>query len=151
MGKRATCGLALAASALLLGAAGTTAATGPSTIRITDVQQAHRVADGGPDGAGLGDVEAVRVKLYNPSVTSKSIGHGEMVCTFLDRRSRSCNGTYSLPRGKIVVGGVITSRLLYELAVVGGTGLYDNARGSLTVTATKLRPRHEILLFRLTG
>ena len=33
-----------------------------------------------------------------------------------------------------MVGGVIASRLFYELAVVGGTGLYDNVRGILTVT-----------------
>ena len=41
----------------------------------------------------------------------------------------------------IVATGVIGSRLLYELAIVGGTGLYDNARGSLTVTTYGLGPR----------
>ena len=45
----------------------------------------------------------------------------------------------------------IGTRLLYQIAVVGGTGLYDNARGSLTVTSTGLHPRREILLFRLAG
>ena len=74
-----------------------------------------------------------------------------MLCSFIDRRLRTCNGTYSLPRGKLVVSGVISSRLLYDIAVVGGTGLYDNARGMLTVTATSFKPRHEILLFRLSG
>ena len=29
-----------------------------------------------------------------------------------------------------MVGGVIASRLFYELAVIGGTGIYDNVRGS---------------------
>ena len=29
-----------------------------------------------------------------------------------------------------MVGGVIASRLFYELAVIGGTGLYDNVSGS---------------------
>ena len=57
-----------------------------------------------------------------------------------------------LPRGSLVVSGSIQSRLLYDIAVVGGTGLYDNARGTLTVTSTGLRPlRREVLLFRLTG
>ena len=37
------------------------------------------------------------------------------------------------------------------IGIVGGTGLYDNARGTLTVTATHLRPRHEVLIFRLVG
>ena len=62
-----------------------------------------------------------------------------------------CDGTYQLPRGKLVVAGTFASRLLYDLAIVGGTLLYDNARGSLTVTATGFRPRHEVLVFRLTG
>lgn len=70
---------------------------------------------------------------------------------FIDRRTRSCTATYVLPRGSLVVAGVIQTRLLYEIAIVGGTGLYDNARGTLTVTSTHLRPRREVLLFRLAG
>ena len=35
--------------------------------------------------------------------------------------------------------------------IVGGTELYDNARGSLVVTTTSLKPRREVLVFRLTG
>jgi len=35
--------------------------------------------------------------------------------------------------------------------IVGGTGLYDDARGTLTVTASKFKPRREVLLFRLLG
>ena len=42
----------------------------------------------------------------------------------------NCIGTYFLPKGKIMVGGVIASRLFYELAVIGGTGLYDNVAGN---------------------
>jgi hypothetical protein len=49
------------------------------------------------------------------------------------------------------VAGSLQSRLLYETAIIGGTGLYDNARGSLTVTATHIHPRHEVLVFRLVG
>jgi hypothetical protein len=56
-----------------------------------------------------------------------------------------------LPRGSIETAGVLSSRLIYTHAVVGGTGLFDNARGTLTVTAKTLTPRREILLFRLTG
>jgi hypothetical protein len=56
-----------------------------------------------------------------------------------------------LPRGTIVATGVLSTRLLYELAVVGGTGLYDNARGTMLDTVTRLNPRRDLLLFRLTG
>lgn len=152
MGKRVTGGVMLVVAALALAAVtGTPAATGPSTIRITDVQAQERLADGGPRGRGVGDVESVHLRLYNPSITSRPIGRGDMLCEYLDARLRTCDATYSLPRGKLMVTGVISSRLLYELAIVGGTGLYDDARGMLTVTATSFEPRHEVLLFRLTG
>jgi hypothetical protein len=49
-----------------------------------------------------------------------------------------------------MVAGVLASRLFYELAVIGGTRLYENARGTLTGIATGGSPRHDILLFRLS-
>jgi hypothetical protein len=125
--------------------------TPPAQIRITDVQASYRYvpsAGGGPAGG----LEIVRQRLYNPRISGKQIGHADLVCTYIDAQVRTCTGTYALPRGSLVVEGVIQSRLLYEIAVVGGTGLYDNARGSLTVTSTALRPkRREVLLFRLAG
>jgi len=51
----------------------------------------------------------------------------------------------------IVTAGLVSSRLFYTAAITGGTGLYENARGTLTVTARRLRPRRELLLFRLSG
>jgi hypothetical protein len=74
-----------------------------------------------------------------------------MICTSVSRSEQICSGSFMLPKGTIVVSGVRQSRLLYELAIVGGTDLYDNARGTLTSTVTKLRPRRDLLLFRLTG
>jgi hypothetical protein len=65
--------------------------------------------------------------------------------------SRLCQGTYFLPKGKLVVSGSILFRQVFELAVVGGTGLYDNARGTLTSTRTSKKPYREFLLFRLAG
>jgi hypothetical protein len=124
--------------------------TGPAQIRITDVEIQDRIvppADGGMAGA----VEIVRQRLYNPSITGSPIGRADLVCTYLDRRVRTCNGTYVLPKGTLVVAGAIETRLLYEISIVGGTGLYNNARGTLTVTSTHLRPRREVLLFRLAG
>ena len=47
-----------------------------------------------------------------------------------------------------MVNGVIASRLFYELAVFGGTGIYDNVRGTLTVTYLGGLPAQEFLLFR---
>ena len=65
--------------------------------------------------------------------------------------SANCSGTYFLPKGKLMVAGVLAERLLYELAVIGGTGFYQDARGTLTVTVIGDSPRHELLMFRLSG
>ncbi|MDX6475635.1 MAG: hypothetical protein QOH95_1146 [Gaiellaceae bacterium] len=126
-------------------------AIGPAQIRITDVQMSYAKIPS-VNGRSAGAVELVRQRLYNPSVSEAPIGRASIMCTYFDARERNCTGTYVLPRGTLVVAGAIQSRLLYEIAVVGGTGLYDNARGTLTVTSTGLRPqRREVLLFRLTG
>jgi hypothetical protein len=121
----------------------------PGTIRITNREVAHRIIDHGPRGRGPGDVEIVRSLLYNKGVTPRAIGHGEIVCTFTGRRSRVCNGTFFLPKGKIVVSGAMVFRQFYELAVLGGTGLYNNVQGSLTVTTVSPKPRRDFLTFRL--
>ena len=136
---------ALAGIGLLATSAG--GATGQSVIRITDVEVARHLSD----GARPGSTETIRQQLYNPRLSRKPIGRSVLVCTYTDGRDRSCVGTYILPRGSLVVTGALQSRLLYELPIVGGTGLYTEARGTLTVTATHVRPRHEVLIFRLAG
>jgi hypothetical protein len=136
----------LAAAFTLLALAGAAQA---STIRITDRELTYRRFDEGPRGAGAGDVEIAWLALYNRRITARALGHAELLCTVMTGRSRTCTTTYFLPKGKLVVQGVIGSRLLYELPVVGGTGIYAGARGTLFVTARNVSPREEILLFRL--
>ena len=140
---------------MLLGASAPAAAgptiTGPGQIRVTDRQTQYHLLDDGTPGRGAGDVEILRVQLYNQRVRQRPIGHADLVCTFTDPRSRNCTGTYFLPKGKIMVGGVIGSRLIFEVAVLGGTGLYENARGTLTVTSAAQKPRRNLLLFRLVA
>jgi len=128
---------------------GARGATGPAQIRITDVELSRSLVRPA-NGAVAGKVEIVAQRLYDRS-SSKPIGRGQIVCTFVDRSNRTCVSSYLLPRGVLVVSGPVRSRLLYELPVVGGTGYYDNARGSVTITASHLHPRREVLVFRLTG
>jgi hypothetical protein len=127
------------------------AGTGPGTIRITDRELAVSRVETGATGTSPGDVEIVRARLRERG-TGKTIGRSELECTFVDSvRSRVCRGTYILPRGRIVVGGSILYRQFYELAVLGGTGLYDNARGTLTITRTHRAPVRHLVVFRLVG
>jgi hypothetical protein len=151
MGKKA-CGAVAAALVLLVGVAAASASTtlaGPGTIRITDRLVKHLHVDAGKRGPGAGDLDFYRQLLFNKGVTPNPIGHSDLTCTNTGTGSSNCTGTYFLPRGKIMVGGVIASRLIYELAVYGGTGLYANARGTLTVTRLDGSPQSELLLFRL--
>jgi hypothetical protein len=122
----------------------------PGIIRITDREIAYRLIDIGPDGRSPGDVEITRRLLFNRRITQRSLGHADLVCTFTFGNSRQCTGTYELPAGKIVVSGPMTFRQFFQLAVVGGTGKYDNVGGTLTVTSLGRKPRRDIVLFRLT-
>jgi hypothetical protein len=145
-------GLGFAALAVLNGWSLTSsAATGPARIKITNREISRVRVDAGRPGRGAGDVEIVRQNLFNKRIKPQPIGHADFVCTFVTTGTRSCTGTIFLPRGRLVVGGTIRYPELYELAVLGGTRLYDDARGTLTVIRTTLRPRRDILLFRLTG
>ena len=127
------------------------AGTGPATIRINDRQIRVTRVDLGAKGVSPGDIEVVRARLLERG-TGNVIGRSELVCNFVDEvRSRVCRGTYILPKGKIVVGGSLMYRQFYDLAVVGGTGLYDNARGTMTLTRTGRKPVRDAVLFRLVG
>jgi hypothetical protein len=122
---------------------------GPGTIRISSRDIDVALVNRGAASRGSGDVLVIRQLLFNKGITQKAIGHSDIVCTYTGRRSRQCSGTYFLPRGKIVVSGSLRYREFFKLAVVGGTDLYDNVRGSMTGTMLARGPRRELLVFRL--
>lgn len=146
-------GLPAGAAALVLGWAAAASAAPllatPGTVRVTDalVTQTHVAAAQSRNGAG--SMEFFRGLLYNKRVTPAAIGHSDIMCVHTGTGSMNCSGTYFLPKGKIMVGGVIGSRLFFQIAVIGGTGLYENARGTLTSTFLGGHPQKEFLLFRL--
>jgi len=145
--------LAGIAGALLVGVftlPGAQALDRPGTVRITDSEIRHAHVDGGRAGASVGDLDVYTLLLYNKRIKPKALGHATMSCSAVGSTGQSCTATYFLPKGQIVTQGVITSRLIYELAVVGGTGLYSNVRGTLTVTSLKRKPPTELLVFRLS-
>lgn len=121
---------------------------GPGVIRLTSTRTLYVRVDAGRKGGSVGDVEIIRERLFRRG-SSKSLGHVEMVCTATGGNSANCSGTYFLPLGRIVVLGPRPFREIFEVAVVGGTGLYDNVRGTLTVTSLGGRPVRSLLFFRL--
>ena len=127
------------------------AGTGPATVRVVDRQFGYTRVDIGPHGLSPGDSEVITTRVFNRKVTSRPIGSGRFICTFTNGLNRTCIVSVTLPRGQLVASGGVRYRQFYELAVIGGTGLYDNARGTMTVIRTTRNPTREILLFRLAG
>jgi hypothetical protein len=129
------------------------AATGPEFIRITDRQFDYTRVDLGARGQSPGDQEIIFDKLFNRRITPKSIGSARFLCTFVARRTRVCTAAFNLPKGELIATGTLRFRQFYNLAIVGGTGLYNDARGTLTVIRTTRSPRpiRELLYFRLAG
>jgi hypothetical protein len=128
------------------------ASTGPGKIRITDRVVNVDHADIGKRGKSVGDIEVVRARLFDRRVRTRLLGRSELICTYVDSgRDRICRGTYFLPRGKLVIGGSLRFYQFYDMAVLGGTGLYDNARGTLTVTRATRNPVRNVVVFNLVG
>jgi hypothetical protein len=146
IGAVGSLGLALVLS---VAAQGAVSLTGPGTIKITDRLVKVTRVGGGKSGRGAGAIDFYRQSLFNLRISSAPIGHTDITCINTGTGSMNCNGTYFLPKGKLMVEGVIGTRLFYELAVVGGTGLYANARGSVTVNYLGGSKPGEFLLFRL--
>jgi hypothetical protein len=121
----------------------------PGLIRLTSKEISRRVINNGAASRGPGDVVVIRQLLYNKGIRKAPIGHTDMVCTYTGNRFRQCNGTYTLPRGKLIVSGSVRYWEFYKLAIVGGTDLYADVRGSETATLYARGPRKEILVFRL--
>ena len=141
-----------AAAAAILAVAAPLAAQAldtPGSIKVTDRLVKHTYVRGPSKTTHAGDLDFYRQQVYNRGISSQPIGHSDLTCINTGTGSENCTGTYFLPRGKIMVGGVIASRLFYELAVTGGTGFYDNVRGTLTVTYLGGVPERQFLLFRL--
>jgi hypothetical protein len=143
--------IVVALVALLAGVltSGSPALNSPGSITITTRAVKLQFIDRGARGRGSGDVEVKRFLLYNKGIRERAIGYGDLVCTYTTRYARQCSGTYSMPKGRIVVGGAVTYSQFHELAVMGGTGLYDNVRGTLTVTLLRRYPERNIAVFRL--
>ena len=152
MNRNLTAALAALGAALLFPAssAPSTALKGPGIIRITGRQIAFTRVDTGLAGRSPGDMEISRLQLYNTRIRERPIGHAQTVCIYTGDNSRNCTGTFVLPAGKLVVSGGLVYRSLYDLAVIGGTGLYSNVRGTLIVTRVRQKaPPGDVLLFRL--
>ncbi len=137
---------ALAAAVALAVSAGSTGTiSGP--ISLIGTVKEHHVFTA---SMRFPDRESWYFNLASARRPAKALGYGILACGFLSIHSsiRQCNGTFSLPRGKIVVAGSFLYSTFYQLALTGGTELYTAAGGNLV--ARRFYGRTDLYRFDFT-
>jgi hypothetical protein len=139
---------ALSVVALLSGwAATSSAATRPSEEAPPSVRVETRQTAFTPAGSSY-------------TITSDSfrngrkVGSNQIVCDLTGPGPRAlCTSAHLLPEGEIIAVGSVTTPPrpgdTYTVAIVGGTGAYANARGTLDVT--NVNPTSDTFAFHVIG
>ncbi|MFG2357410.1 hypothetical protein [Streptomyces sp. NPDC048521] len=98
--------------------------------------------DLGKKGLSLGDERIVAEDLYRDG---KKVGDHSVVCTYthLNPEELQCLGTYSLPEGLLTGQAILhlPAPSSVDLAITGGTGVYDTARGYITTVPAGVSER----------
>jgi hypothetical protein len=85
---------------------------------------------------GIGDEIVTTQPAYASSHSAKVIGHSYVTILFLTKSASRVDAELVLKHGSIEFSGINPDSggtRPFKLAVVGGTGSYDNARGQATV------------------
>jgi hypothetical protein len=118
-------------------------ANGVTTLRFFEHDTQQASLDLGTPGTGPGDQFFYAGDLFDHAGGTK-VGHTAGECaTFSGNATAAgdvlCTGTFVLDRGQITVQGLFDNAALFgrgetlPWAIVGGTGIYRNARGDGTV------------------
>jgi hypothetical protein len=137
----ATAAVAVTVIAGILTTGGAAQAPGERTFKIIEGRAAtFKVIDNAPKARNPrnprfspGDGFVFTSPLFNEA--DKRIGTNHVSCTVtrggtFGRARGQCHGTYALRDGTLAVSAVL--RETPPIAVVGGTGAYEGARGSVT-------------------
>jgi hypothetical protein len=127
----------LTAVALTVAASASSTITGPTQIATLETHKVQHQVDLGREGFSPGDVITVSDDLSTPDGATV-LGHMHEVCTAIHVRASSlsleCEGTAVFPDGQIaVLGEFPPSDADPSYAIVGGTGLYENVGGKMTI------------------
>jgi hypothetical protein len=111
---------------------------GSDAQRIRTIQQSvsFTSVDADHDGtASVGDYSVAQVIHLDPT-TGKQIGTGVAICTQItgDGSLFDCQGSDVLPGGELREAGRFTIGQTWHLSILGGSGRYDGASGSVDGT-----------------
>jgi hypothetical protein len=131
--------VAVASSA---GIASAPTAAADTTLALFERDTVQHQADLGGPGPGPGDQFVFAGDVFDRP-GGMFLGTTGGSCTTITGNDKSgqtsCNGTFNLAGGQIVVQGVVDTAALFvrnetvPLSIVGGTGMYQNASGDGTV------------------
>jgi allene oxide cyclase len=129
--------LLVGGAAFVLGAAsassGITAAT---SLTVVEHGTTDKVVDVGKKGDSTGDIYTYHNDLYDETDTTR-VGSDSGICIRESPKAGTweCMWTEILPDGQITAEGPYSdSAHTWTYAVTGGTGLYENVRGSVVET-----------------
>jgi hypothetical protein len=149
---RTVLGIAALASAVALPAE----AAGPKVIQLLSIETSQRITDVDPKGNSTGDKWYSTSRLQNLAPQfglpkGAVVGTDRGTMTVLGPTSASLDSTTKLPGGTLRVRGRVRLRpqggLIFP--VVGGTGLFAGARGTLTILGQK-DPKRAANIYALT-
>src|ERR1041384_2597034 len=110
-----------------------------------------------PSGLGKGDVLVERDNLFNLArqlgkPAGALIGRDRATATFLSNTKAVVAGTTTFPGGTVAFRGTLsaTSTRPVSLKIVGGTGRYAHATGTVTEPATDNDPKNARNTYRIT-
>jgi hypothetical protein len=106
------------------------------TIRTIMQTTAYTSVDADHNGtASVGDYSVAQVIHLDPK-TGKQIGTGVAICTQVDADGSlfDCQGSDVFPGGELREAGKFTIGKTWHLSILGGSGRYDGASGSVDGT-----------------
>jgi hypothetical protein len=127
----------LGAVGFSLGAApATSGIASPITLTVFEHSKTDKVIDVGKQGDSTGDILTFHNNLYDETDTTK-VGTLQGQCVRESPRAGTweCWWTMSLTDGQVTVEGPFSDMSDTAFAVTGGTGIYENVRGSMQVEA----------------
>jgi hypothetical protein len=131
-----------------------TSAAGPATIALISITTSSTATDRAPKGPSRGDRYVTTSRLVNArrqfgARKGTVVGSDRGTITLTGPRSARVNVVATLPGGTIRVRGPLDEQTNATLVVpvVGGTGAFAGARGTLTINGTEKRAWN---VYRLT-
>jgi hypothetical protein len=147
----------LATGAVLGIVAVTTSSVGPATghggghhhgeVRVVSTNTEESFVDVGETDFSLGDEFVFTSELTRHGTL---VGHTGVVCTVtsVEREESQCVGTAWFAKGQITIQGLVAGEPEeFEFPITGGTGVFEDAGGTLVVK--ELSDTKELLTFHL--